>query len=463
MKRVYLTICLMLCFVLANGQRIYSISTGPGEDASSSMGISWATDSTLNNTVVIYARESDRNWDKAVMVEPEQKYFCTAFDGVLSETPNGVVCREKARFNKCGAMLKGLAKNTGYKYVIAEVIDRTIAVKEIINGEVEKSSVHHFKTAGAKEWSCCIISDFHSYTPLPGRLESAMGMIETVAGYDKGIDFVFSPGDVVAWGGSYSFWKRLFEEPMFEKYMWARVNGNHDNWTKEGCQIREYDIPSDFWLGTSYFPRNGYDIPPVDGSEKQSDSQKGLCYHFRYGNTMFVMLNTEDMFRRNELQAAQDWTRKVITEARASRNAPDFVVVCMHYEWFIGTNGRTSMYKHWHELFDELGVDLAIAGNNHVYLRTEPIFNGAVNTVGGKARTANGLGTVYMQTSSSDNGRGRALSETEYLNKDLIQSRWSEGPHTVSAIHMKVGSRSIELKLLNRNGFVIDSTAIVKR
>ena len=125
------------------------------------------------------------------------------------------------------------------------------------------------------------------------------------------------------------------------------------------------------------------------------------------------------------------------------------------------------MFKHWSELFDEVGVDLAIAGNNHVYLRTKPIFNGKVNDGkagnGQKARTANGLGTVYMQTSSSDNGRGRALSEKEYLNKELIQSRWSEGPHTVSAIHMKVSGKSIELKLLNRDGFVIDSTAIVKK
>lgn len=457
MKRTVIIMSLLLCcLVQSQGQAIFSISTGPGEDASSQMGISWATDSSLNNTVVIYTKESDRNWDKAITVEPEQKYFCTAFDGVLSETPDGKVCREKARFNKCGAMLRNLAKDTEYKYVIATR-----------NGNGEKSTVHHFKTAGAREWSCCVISDFHSYTPLPGRLESAMGMIQTVANYDKGIDFVFSAGDVVAWGGSYSFWKRLFEEPMFEKYLWARVNGNHDNWTKEGCQKREYDIPSDFWLGTSYFPRNGYDIPHIDGSEKQSDSQMGLCYHFRYGNTLFVMLNTEDMFRRNELQAAQDWARKVISEAKASKDAPTFVVVCMHYEWFIGTNGRTSMFKHWSELFDEVGVDLAIAGNNHVYLRTEPIFNGKVND--GKsgnvqqARTANRLGTVYMQTSSSDNGRGRALSEKESLNRDLIQSRWSEGPHTVSAIHMKVNSKSIELKLLNRDGFVIDSTAIVKK
>lgn len=37
-----------------------------------------------------------------------------------------------------------------------------------------------FRTAGASKWSCCIISDFHSYTPLPARLSSAMGMIDEV-------------------------------------------------------------------------------------------------------------------------------------------------------------------------------------------------------------------------------------------------------------------------------------------
>lgn len=55
--------------------------------------------------------------------------------------------------------------------------------------------------------------------------------------------------------------------------MWARVNGNHDNWTREANEVtKEYDIPNHFFKGTSYYPQNGY------------GDEMGVCYHFRYSN-----------------------------------------------------------------------------------------------------------------------------------------------------------------------------------
>jgi len=496
---------------------IYSISTAPGENVSSQMGISWAVDTTVSATAVLYTQTSDKEWKHARAAFPQQMELCNTFYGVASHNAKGEDITEYARFIKCGVLLDDLKPDTDYKYIVIastnskqivatpvqsdaestkkrapEPNNRTLKISDInaLKSSLPlRSSEHVFRTAGAKEWSCCIISDFHSYTPLPGRLTSAMGMIDTMAKFDPSLDFIFSPGDVVAWGGSYSFWRRLFEEKNFEKYMWARVNGNHDNWNKMTVTEKAFDTPPAYFLGTSYFPKNGYDIPqPADSTLGLSDSQIGVCYHFRYGNTLFIMLNTEDMFRRNELQAAHDWTRKVVTAARKGKNPPTFIVVCMHYEWFHGTDGKNSSYKHWHELFDELGVDLAVAGNNHVYLRTEPIFHNVVNRSGASQKvnnsgeisktdgagesdcksesvpqTANGLGTVYLQTSSSDNGRGRSISEKEFQNSNLIEKRWSEGAHTISAIHMAVDRSSISLKLMDRNGNIIDSTIIRKK
>ena len=432
MKRILTVTMLALVCLAARAQQIFSISAGPGEDASTSIGISWACEPGMAQTYVEYTRTSDKNWKRCKTAMAKQQVLWTAFDGVFSDNEKGEPFYENARFTKCGVMLEKLVPDCEYKYRI-----RTITPGGECSGE------HFFKTAGADNWSCCVISDFHSYPPLPGRLSSAMAMIDTMKVVDPSLDWIFCPGDVVAWGGSYSFWKRYFEEDNVAGYMWARANGNHDNWTKESQITHDFHIPNDYFLGTSYYPQNSY------------PSQMGVNYHFRYGNTLFIMLNTEDMYDQEEFEKAQAWTRNVIRAARVKSDAPVFIVVCLHYEWFIGTNGKTSEFGRWHNLFDELGVDLAVAGNNHVYVRTEPIYDGKVS--------GTSKGTVYLQTPSSDNGRGRKLHETDFFNSDLIKVRWTEGAHTVGAVHMSVTPKTMTLKLLDRSGAVVDETVISKK
>lgn len=434
MKHLTAAATLFMAFTaISFGQNIFSISTGPGENASTQMGISWATGLDVHDSYILYTEESDAHWTRAIKVLPQQEELCTVFQGIPSNMADGEPFREDAVFTKCGTMLTNLRPDTDYKYV---VVDGTKPETPV------KSPEHRFRTAGASEWSACIISDFHSYTPLPARLTSAMGMIDKIQETDPSLDFVFSPGDVVAWGGSYSFWRRLFEEPNFSSLMWARVNGNHDNWTKTTTVTGNFDIPHDFFTSTSFYPANGY------------RGELGVCYHFRYGNTLFLMLNTEDMSeKKGELAQAADWVRSVVAQARASADAPTFVVACMHYEWFLGTNGRTSQYGRWSEVFDEVGVDLAVAGNNHVYLRTLPLYKG--EKTDGRSN-----GTVYIQTTASDNERGRSFADEPLQNADLIEKRWTEGSKSVSAIHMEVSADRISLKLRDREGNVIDSCTV---
>lgn len=406
----------------------YSISCGPGEDASGSMTVSWAVDSTKVRSYVQYTKASDTGWNMASTAQPEQDYFCTVFDGIWSKSPDGDFY-ENARFIKYGVTLRNLAPDTDYKYVIRGE-----------DGSVSREG--HFRTAGASRWSCCVISDFHTYTPLPKRLTSAMGMIDKMEEFDPSLDWILSPGDVVVWGGSYSYWKKFFGEQNTADYMWARVNGNHDNWTREANEVtKQYDIPNWFFKGTSYYPQNGY------------GSEMGVCYHFRYGNTLFVMLNSEDMSSSNsEYSDAVAWTRKVVGEARKGANPPEFVVVLMHIEWFSGVDGSTEKYSSWHNVFDDLKVNLAIAGDNHVYVRTHPIFKGKV--------VPDGEGTVYLQTPAADNDRGRDIKDGTPKNSDKIAFRWSEGSHSVGAVHMEMNGSTMNLKLLDRYGNVIDSTQI---
>ena len=71
MKRIILlALSLMASAAYAQTPRIFSISTGPGEDASCQMGISWATDTTLTGSYVLLSRKGE---DESIKVLPQQQ------------------------------------------------------------------------------------------------------------------------------------------------------------------------------------------------------------------------------------------------------------------------------------------------------------------------------------------------------------------------------------------------------
>jgi len=429
MKRIISILVILFQAYLLNAQseQVFCVNTCPGEDCSTQMNISWAADSSLNDTYVVLALSSDVKWRKARFFRPSETEFCTVFDGLRSKGADNSDIVEHARFNKLGLALSNLKPDTKYKYYITSgnKLRRNAALTD----------VYEFKTAGAGSWSACIISDFHNYPPLPKRIKVASDMISTVKNFNPDIDWVLSPGDVCAWGGSYSFWKALYGMDIFRSGMWAGVIGNHDHMS------RGYDKnTNEFFKNATYNPRNGY------------EGEMGVCYWFRYSQVLFVMLNNESMRSQEGRIAAQKYLKKVIEEQKQSDNPPLYTVLVEHYQYFVGPTGESLQYEKWHELFDQLGIDLAIGGNDHVYCRSNCIFDGKC--------TDGSIGTVYFNTSVSDNERGRSITKDPPANADLIAKRFTEGAHTVSALDMKVDDQRMELTLLDRNGSVIDNFCI---
>ena len=404
-------------------QQIHSISTCPGEDCSNEMIISWGADTSVQSWL-LWSKASDKGWKRAKRENPIW-YRTEIYNGKSSKRANNENFFEDVIFNKCRVKLSGLEPNTTYKYmIISSPAGRGTSAGDASTG------AYTFKTAGAKEWSACIISDFHNYSPIPGRLEAADKMIGKIKEYDPSMDWVLHLGDICAWGGSYSFWKNLYGMQWFRDYMWAGVNGNHDNMS------RKYELTNEYFRNSAAYPLNGY------------PGETGVCYWFKYGEALFIMLNNESMRTQEGLEDAQEWFKSVIKS-----NPSKYIIVCEHYQWFFGTDGADSQISRWSKLFDEFGVDLALAGNNHIYVRTNALYN--------KEETDGSRGTVYIQTPSSDNERGQAMKPELTHNKEIIKCRWTEGPKTVGAMSIKVFPTHIELALLDRNGTVID-TATVK-
>lgn len=433
-------------FLSENGasETANTIFTNPAQDCSTSMDISWITppgkickieliDETDPHTYIFDYEPEDVNYpnDESNVVELKSKEaapgvilpddtLCTTFDHRASRLASGKNVLECHRIDKHGYRLTNLKPDTDYCYRIITYDKKT--------GKKEHSETHRFHTAGASNWKAAVLGDFHSYSPEPKRLQSAMNRLEVLDSVSDGVDWVLSTGDQCGWGGSLNFWTQLSEQPGFINYMWASVEGNHDSLD------RDNNKSDSFFRDSHYFPRNGY------------PGQVGNTYWFRYGDVLFLMLNNEGMLKSGSQKPAIEWMEKVIAE-----NPSKYVVVVEHHQWLIGTDGANGQLDRWEDVFDRLGVDLAISGHNHAYLRTYPLYD--------RNPVEADKGTYYVVTPSSDNERGRSLNPIK-ANKNLIADRWSEGHQTVGGMVMDVNPQRIAMTLYDRYGHVEDSFSV---
>ncbi len=393
------------------------IIANPGEDAETEMRIGWHTDPGVDGSFIEYTKKTDTEWKDA-------KKIIGTYS--VSNTWNGIDTRigsttftQDITVNKYGVVLRELEPNTEYMYRV---------------GLTELCEPRFFKTAGGDEFNFAWISDYHHYDPLPNRLKNAMKMISTLISSNKEIDFILSTGDDVAYGGSYSYWQDLLASDHFRDYMWVTTNGNHDN-----MDISNSKNTPAFYGDTHNNPRNGY------------SGQEGVSYFFKYKNSLWIVLNSEDLNSAAQVPKAQEWAANVI-----KRNPSQYIFFVQHYQWFSGNTGSYSSkgFTRWNEFFDKWGVDIAFGGNEHIYVRTKPIYNKLVSTEPGK-------GTVYLQAPSSDGDRGVTLSASISNNVDKIASRWANGLTTIGGSFVTVTENGVEVALYDHTGLSRDYEEIV--
>lgn len=419
MNKLILLIALLAFQTVDAQTKIYTVIANPGEKAASEIRFNWHQDLGSGKSYITYTQSTDKNWKRAKTIEADQA-ICTVFDSIYSKRANGDDFYEDARFIRNTVALRGLKANTEYKYKL---------ISGSTHGE-ENQPIRSFKTAPkSDQWDMGIISDIHVYAPIPNRQKAGMAMIQQLQKQNRTpFDMMLHVGDLSAWGGSYSFWPTLYADSIFSQYVWAGVNGNHDDMTRKHAQS------NDFFRNVNNNPTNGY------------GNEIGVSYYFIYGNTLFVMLNNEAMKSEEGLAEAQNWMKDVV-----KNNPAKYIIVVSHYQWFMGGDGRSSQYMRWKKLFDELGVDLAISGNNHIYVRTNALYE--------DKETDGTKGTVYIQTPSADNERGQEMKQLLH-NKDLIKSRWTEGANTVGALIMNADKKHLTLTIYDRNGNAIDKVTV---
>lgn len=403
MKKIFIGLLFILAIIPIKfhaASEAYMILSFPGEYANSEINISWHMDETETTGKLQYTKYIDTTWENPTTVHAtyEKK---TLFPDKT--------------FNHYKVNLKGLEPNTRYRYRV---------------GSSVYSSDQFFKT-GTTNFSFAWVSDWHTYGPIPGRTEAHNQMVDTLLKKDRTISMILSTGDETSYGDVYSDTLLSNSQAHWKEHIKASAVGNHDYLNHKTPTPNNME----FFKSISNYPNNGY------------ENQEGISYYFKYGNTLFIFLNSYDASVMGNIKA-RTWASEVI-----KKHPSDFVVVAMHYNWFDGTSGNSYQYNVWRNFFDQNNVDLALSGHNHIYVRTHRIYQGQVNP---------DKGTVFIQANSSDNDRGREMGNLTQ-NQNVIAHRYTEGSKTVTGSIINITDKQIRTRLIDRNGNVIDEAVITKR
>jgi len=317
------------------------IVTNPGENCSVEMNVSYHL-STLTSSYVIYSTNEDFTDQSTAASE------CVALP--FSSKENEYQCK---------AILRNLQPNTRYYYKIA-------------NDPNQK--VMSFTTAKQNNFTFGFITDVHSYFFTSGsntRVEKANKVLNTMNSR-KPLDFIVASGDVVAYGTVYEQWEALYGMDLMKSTMFATTPGNHDYYNNKAETV-----------GVQYF--NAVTFNPQNGATGVENSS----YYFRYGNTLFISLDSEAAANNATYRANQiKWLNEV-----TANNPADFIIAFTHRPFYTGDGKNAGqandMKNYFQEIFDNTGVDLVLSGHNHVYARTKQVYKNQVIT--GQA-----LGTYYI-------------------------------------------------------------------
>lgn len=175
-------------------------------------------------------------------------------------------------------------------------------------------------------------------------------------------DLLIHAGDMVDHGHEQEQWDMFFGtvQNTLLNYTLQTVAGNHEVTGTNG--MGDY-------LAHFHNPENG------------PEAALGSAYSFDYGNTHFVMLNSEtsaDGYQRQAEWLAQD----------LAATDKKWKVAVFHQGPYGSIYANLNAQQYWVPVLDEYKVDLVMNGHDHIYLRTYPMKGGEI--------VEEGQGTRYV-------------------------------------------------------------------
>ena len=310
------------------------VTSGPGEDASTSAVISWHA--KYLNSVLEYKKAGD------------SQYTVMNVKGVQS-TSNWT---DNVSFYRCRVELSDLTPDTDYTYRVKSS-DGTV------------SSEAKFRTAGTdKTFSFLWLSDLH----VPKGSTTDMNKIKALVNYANAkdgidVDFCLFTGDMVNKGQNYKHWNYWADSGVLNAMEYAFLPGNHDYYPNDSSKTRYSNC---YFLDVAAHPYNN-----VCNGKSVTKSD----YWFLWNDVLFINIDSmaPEATKVSETVAKQKaWFEEVV---KLNAGKYTYLVVSQHYAYILNKEETWGEYESWYPLFDQYKVDFALGSDSHEYARSKPLVN----------------------------------------------------------------------------------------
>ena len=412
---------------------ISMVNTGPGEDASKSVVISWH--STTAGSSLEYQNDGEAEWTAVANAQCNEVLSTTDWRDTAGNPLD-------SSHYRCKVYLDDLNPGSTYKYRIKEA-----------GGDY--SDVAMFKTAEADTTSFQFLWLSDNHVPKGGK--TTLNRVSELLAYaqaneDVDPEFVIFTGDMVNKGQIYEHWNYWSDSGLLDNMTYAFVCGNHDYY---GWNDKERTT-NDFYKEFAAYPANN-----TAGEKSVLDSN----YWFIWNRVLFVcidnftieseILNTLDGSSLSEQQA---WFKAVV---EANEGKYDYLIYAQHLPWF-NTDTNTpcdyGYYTNWRKIFDTYKVDFALSSDEHTYRRTYPLYGNdkaKAEFVDGKVSK----GTVYVTSNQTEGSSISSLKNTAPKNLKYVE--YTAGG--IGGVYFTVTPTEMTLHLIGSGGREFDSITVLKK
>ena len=409
MKRLIIALCTFLLAVtlffslgsIAQAKqsgvgKIDCLVCNPGEDCSTELRFAWRSNEASSYFYITSG--SDTRFANAKRYAVAGKLDKESYTNVSSDTPVEV------SLYTFELEIDGLVSGTKYLYK-ATTIDGT-----------GTSSVHTATTASLTgSFNFVWLGDDHlTHESWSKRTTFTNNMLQQAVNQvaNKGAgntNLIVSTGDTVSYGSMYDDQLEWNDDLAFSNFVWADSPGNHDYYERWSTYNASSGSSSSVmtrypmsWEAARNMPDNGIESYVSLGYKSN--------YYFIYNSCLFVSIDSIGSKYTHDEQ--EQWLKDTVTKMEGQFQ---WLIVYEHYPFFDGESASETHYSgsgfaNWWKAFDEVGVDLALSGDSHVYLRSKPLKN----------RQVDETGTVYM-TCPQIGDRYRYIEEEQ--NKDWMAVR----------------------------------------
>ena len=285
-------------------------------------------------------------------------------------------------WNKHTVTISGLQAGTTYKFNIWGTYQPKSGPTDLISFQYRDSNdLLKFTTpdSTATEFTFLAIADIQGMTPyMYAETDKKLNAITDDLAV-KGYDFVLNAGDVTDNSKNFVQMQCAFDltSDFFSNTAMFVTSGNHENGSYMMNRFFDYTLPN-----VITYPQTG---------------ETGLYYSFRYGNSFFLVLDTNDATSSGGLGEKQLAWLTAELQAANNNTAIKHIFVLMHKSMFsCGSHTKDpeilKMKEQLVPLFANNNVDIVFSGHDHTYSITNKIDKD------GKVTTGNGVMYITLGT-----------------------------------------------------------------